>query len=67
MHGAVRVKVRSLCHSLLPYSGSHHIFRNRCFGYQAVYRVSFVDFFFFLAIALGSKFYVVRCAGRRTQ
>lgn len=29
-------------------------------GYQAVYRLSFVDFFFFLAIALGSKFHVVR-------
>lgn len=35
----------------------------RCNGYQAVYRISFVDFFFFLAIAIGSKFHVVR----RTQ
>jgi hypothetical protein len=36
----------------------------RCNGYQAVYRVSFVDFFFFLALALGSKFSVVRCVLR---
>ena len=38
----------------------------RCNGFQAVYRISFVDFFFFLALALGSKlsvvrFFVLRC------
>lgn len=32
----------------------------RCQGFQAVYRISFVDFFFFLALALGSKLSVVR-------
>ncbi|TFJ86617.1 hypothetical protein NSK_002271 [Nannochloropsis salina CCMP1776] len=33
-------------------------FKDRCYGFQAVYRLSFVDFFFFLALALGSKFVV---------
>ena len=32
----------------------------RCYGFQAVYRISFVDFFFYLALAVGSKFTVVR-------
>ena len=30
-------------------------YKDRCYGYQAVYRISFVDFFFYLALALGSK------------
>lgn len=33
-------------------------YKDRCYGFQAVYRLSFVDFFFFLALALGSKFSV---------
>ncbi len=33
-------------------------YKDRCYGFQAVYRLSFVDFFFFLALAIGSKFSV---------
>lgn len=33
-------------------------YKDRCYGFQAVYRLSFVDFFFFLALAVGSKFAV---------